>query len=55
MGKAVFSATKQFYLKHFNPHNSALVRLKYTLMFGAWANLAALKARLKGYHRARPL
>lgn len=55
MAKAVFSATKQFYLKHFNPHGSALVRAKYGLMFWAWETLAGLKARLKGYRKARPL
>jgi len=55
MARAVFSATRQFYLKHFNPHGSRLVNLKYALLFGAWAKLASLKARLKGYRRARPL
>lgn len=55
MAKAVFSATKQFYLKHFNPHGSRLVQWKYDLMFGAWSALASLKARLRGYRRARPL
>jgi N-acetylglucosaminyl-diphospho-decaprenol L-rhamnosyltransferase len=55
MAKAVFSATKQFYLKHFNPHGSCLVRWKYDLMFGAWSILATLKARLRGYRKARPL
>jgi GT2 family glycosyltransferase len=55
MARAVFSATRQFYLKHFNPHGSWLVGLKYALLFGAWEKLAALKARLKGYRRARPL
>jgi GT2 family glycosyltransferase len=55
MAKAVFSATKQFYLKHFNPHGSRLVQWKYDLMFGAWSALASLKARLQGYRKARPL
>lgn len=55
MAKAVFSATKQFYLKHFNPHGSRLVQWKYDLMFGAWSALAGLKARLRGYRKARPL
>lgn len=55
MARAVFSATRQFYLKHFNPHDSALVRLKYTLLFGMWERFAALKARVKGHRRARPL
>lgn len=55
MSRAVFSATRQFYLKHFNPHHSALVALKYRALFGAWQALATIKARLKGYRRARPL
>jgi len=55
MAKAVFSATKQFYLKHFNPHGSRWVRWKYDLMFGAWSILASLRARLRGYRKARPL
>jgi N-acetylglucosaminyl-diphospho-decaprenol L-rhamnosyltransferase len=55
MSKAIFGATKQFYLKHFNPHNSAFVKWKYDLLFGAWQWLASVKARLRGYKRARPL
>jgi len=55
MAKAVFSATQQFYLKHFNPHGSCWVRWKYGLLFGAWSLLARIKARLKGHRSARPL
>lgn len=55
MARAVFSATRQFYLKHFNPHGSCWVRWKYGVLFGAWELLARLKARLKGHRRARPL
>jgi N-acetylglucosaminyl-diphospho-decaprenol L-rhamnosyltransferase len=55
MSKAVFSASKQFYLKHFNPHNSSFVKWKYDLLFCAWQLLAFSKARLTGYKRARPL
>ncbi len=55
MAKAVFSATKQFYLKHFNPNDSTVVRLKYDVLFGAWQLLASMKARLAGYKKARPL
>lgn len=55
MSAEVFNATRQFYLKHFNPHDSHLVRLKYWFLFSAWKHLAALKARLKGYRRAQPL
>jgi hypothetical protein len=55
MAPKVFSSTKQFYFKHFNPHNSRLVKWKYDLFFGAWQLLAKFKAKLKGYKRARPL
>lgn len=55
MSKAVFSATKQFYLKHFNPHNSLLVRWKYELLFGLWERFAKFRARIKGHKRVRPL
>ena len=55
MAKAVFSATKQFYLKHFNPHRSRWVNFKYSLLFAAWEKLASLKARIKGHRGARPL
>lgn len=55
MAPKVFSSTKQFYFKHFNPHNSSLVKWKYDLSFGAWQLLAVFKARLKGYKKARPL
>jgi len=55
MAAAVFSATRQFYLKHFNPHGSWLVGLKYAMLFGAWQVLAKWKARVAGHRRARPL
>jgi hypothetical protein len=55
MSEAIFSASKQFYLKHFNPGNSLYLRWKYGLLFGAWQLLASIKARLTGYKRARPL
>lgn len=55
LAKAVFSATRQFYLKHFNPHGSILVRWKYGLLFWVWEKFALLRARLKGHRKARPL
>lgn len=55
MGREVFRGTKQFYLKHFNPHRRALVRLKYDLLFGAWELLARLKAGVLGHRKAQPL
>jgi len=55
MSKAVFSATKQFYLKHFNPHRSRLVQWKYAGLFWAWENLSRFKSKFRGYRGARPL
>lgn len=55
MALAVFAATRQFYLKHFNPHGSRLVHWKYVVLFGAWQALATWKARIKGHRQARPL
>lgn len=55
MSKALFSATLQFYLKHFNPRNSLLVRLKYKLLVRAWELLARAKRRTAGYQGVRPL
>jgi hypothetical protein len=55
MSRAVFSATRQFYLKHFNPHNSVFIKWKYDVLFGAWQLLALVKARVTGYKKARPL
>ena len=54
MAKAVFAATKQFYLKHFNPGESKLTALKYEALFAAWETLARIKAKLNGYRGARP-
>lgn len=55
MARTMFDATRDVYLKHFNPHGSALVRAKYVALFGAWKRLAALKARLRGYRGVRPM
>jgi GT2 family glycosyltransferase len=55
MARAIFDANRAVYLKHFNPRNSALVRWKYTLAFGAWKTLARLRAALRGHRQVRPL
>lgn len=55
MSKAIFDANKAFYLKHFNPRNSRLVRLKFDLAFGAWKRVACLRARLSGSRTVRPV
>ncbi len=55
MSAAIFDANRDVYLKHFNPANSALVRWKWRLAFGAWKTVARLKAKLRGHRRVRPL
>jgi N-acetylglucosaminyl-diphospho-decaprenol L-rhamnosyltransferase len=55
MSQAIFDANRDVYLKHFNPHGSALVRWKYTAAFGLWKRVALLRARLRGHRRVRPL
>lgn len=55
MSRAIFDATCDVYLKHFNPRDLAWVRWKYTTAFGVWRRLALLRARLRGHRRVRPL
>ena len=54
MSQAIFDANRDVYLKHFNPRNSALVRWKYVVAFGAWKRLARFKAKLSGRRQVRP-
>jgi len=54
MSRAIFDANRDVYLKHFNPHDSTLVRWKYTLAFGAWKRIARLRARWRGSRQVRP-
>jgi|SRR6185312_161968 len=55
MARAIFDANRDVYLKHFNPGNSRLVRLKYTVAFAAWKQISLLRARLRGHRRVRPV
>lgn len=55
MSRAVFKGTKQFYLKHFNRHNSLLTRWKYEVLFWLWSSFAATVAALKRHKSARPV
>jgi GT2 family glycosyltransferase len=55
MAHEVFRGTQQFYLKHFNPRNRSLVRVKYRLMFGAWETMARARARFHKHNKAQPL
>jgi GT2 family glycosyltransferase len=55
MSAAIFDANRDVYLKHFNPHDSSLIRWKYIVAFGLWKNVAKLRAQLRGHKRVRPL
>ncbi len=55
MARAIFDANREVFLKHFNPHGSALVRWKYAAAFGAWKWIALTRARLRRHRRVRPL
>jgi GT2 family glycosyltransferase len=55
MSKALFTGTKQFYLKHFNPHNSLIVRWKYDALFWLWGAFSATVGAIRGHKAARPL
>jgi N-acetylglucosaminyl-diphospho-decaprenol L-rhamnosyltransferase len=55
MARQVFIGTRQFYLKHFNPHDSVWVRIRYRMLFGLWQFLALARAKRRGYNKARPL
>lgn len=55
MARALFSATQQFYLKHFNPGGLVLINWKYRLLFGAWERLARVRATTNGHNKVRPL
>jgi GT2 family glycosyltransferase len=55
MSREVFRGTKQFYLKHFNPRQSVLIKWKYDFLFGCWERAAGLIGRLKGHKMAQPL
>ncbi len=54
MSRELFIGTKRFYLKHFNPGNSWLVRWKYAFLFWIWRTASAILAVLKGHKNARP-
>jgi GT2 family glycosyltransferase len=55
MSGAIFDANRDVYLKHFNPRDSVLVRLKYRAAFGLWKRVGGLRARLRGHRRVRPV
>jgi GT2 family glycosyltransferase len=55
MAPAIFDANRDVYLKHFNPHGSRLVNLKYRIAFGFWKRVALWRARWRGHRRVRPV
>lgn len=54
MSAAIFDANREVFLKHFNPTQSAFVRWKYTMTFGAWKRVALWRARFRGQRTVRP-
>src|SRR5207237_4904022 len=54
MSRAIFDANRDVFLKHFNPRNSAWVRWKYRVAFGAWKQIARARAALAGRRQVRP-
>ena len=55
MSKAIFTGTKQFYLKHFNRPESIATRWKYEILFWLWGSFASLVATIRGRKTARPI
>jgi GT2 family glycosyltransferase len=55
LSKQVFTATEQFYDKHFNPNGSALVRWTYRLLLRMWYLFSRSLAFLRREKTARPL
>jgi GT2 family glycosyltransferase len=45
----LFRGTTQFYLKHFNPNGSSLVRWKYLFLFSIWSTSTILLGRIAAY------
>jgi len=55
MSRAIFDANRDVYLKHFNPRGSRFVQWKYRLAFGAWKQVALLRAWWRGHRQVRPV
>jgi GT2 family glycosyltransferase len=55
LSKQVFTATEQFYEKHFNPNCSFLVRWTYRLLLRMWYFFSASVAFVQRKKTARPL
>jgi len=55
MSAAIFDATREVYLKHFNPHGSRLVTWRYRVAFGLWKRVARVRASVCGHKAIRPM
>lgn len=53
MGRAIFDANRDVYLKHFG--TTAAKRAFYRGLFGVWKRVALLRARLRGHRKVRPV
>ncbi len=53
MGRAIFDANRDVFLKHFG--TSALKRVYYRALFGVWKSVALTRARLRGHRKVRPV
>jgi GT2 family glycosyltransferase len=54
LSKQVFTATEQFYEKHFNPRKSPLVRATYISLLRLWYLFSRVQSFLRGIRSARP-
>ena len=54
LSRQVFTATEQFYQKHFNPKNSWLVLWKYRALLRLWYFFSRLRGAIKGSKTVRP-
>jgi N-acetylglucosaminyl-diphospho-decaprenol L-rhamnosyltransferase len=54
LSKQIFTATEQFYEKHFNPRESILVRMTYRVLLQLWYAFSRLQAFARGDRSARP-
>lgn len=53
MGRAIFDANRDVYLKHFG--TNACKRAYYRALFAVWKTVALTRARLRGHRKVRPV
>ena len=54
LSRQIFTATEQFYQKHFNPSQSRVTLWKYRVLLRLWYIFSQLRGALKGSKAARP-